>query len=122
MYTSGQCSPNPGWGGWAAIRENREGARERAKIVMRAVDEDDGPPEGVGGRRVRLELSPSELAFTLCQVPVVYRRSGERRLAVRERGARRELTGVMLDAASSADVFHRTWRVELIEVRTGPAL
>ena len=71
----------------------------------------------VGGARETLSLQPGTLAFTLCQVPVVYRRSSAPALTVVEqRGPARGCAGDTLDEATSAEVFERTGRVRRIEV------
>jgi hypothetical protein len=73
------------------------------------------------GRRLRLELPPGSLAFTCCQVPVIYRLGPHRRLVVTELGGRTvELDGDTLDAERSAALFERTGRIERIEVEVEP--
>ncbi len=69
------------------------------------------------GTRRALPLEPGTLAFTLCEVPIVYRRRPEAAIAVVSRGGGvRRTPGDRLDAATSAEVFGRTGRVEAIEV------
>jgi hypothetical protein len=72
----------------------------------------------VGGPQ-RLSLEPGSLAFTVCQVPVVYALSdGPGRTRVtRSDGRTDELDGTTLDAASSREVFDRSGAVTRIEVR-----
>ncbi|MBK9519369.1 MAG: hypothetical protein IPO09_18895 [Anaeromyxobacter sp.] len=78
-------------------------------------------PLAADGRRDRLALEPGSLAFTLCQVPVVYHLGAEPRLAVTGAdGAVRELPGDQLDEATSAAVFQRTGAVRRIDVWTTP--
>ena len=70
-----------------------------------------------GGEREVLALEPGELAFTLCQVPVVYRRAAAPALAVTEQGgAVRRLSGDTLEEAAAAEVFARTGRVRRVDV------
>jgi len=69
------------------------------------------------GTRRSLRLEPGSLAFTLCEVPIVYRRRPEAAIAVVSRdGAVRRSPGDRLDQATSAEVFGRTGRVQAIEV------
>jgi hypothetical protein len=71
----------------------------------------------VAGRQ-RLELAPGSLAFTVCQVPVVYRVSeGAGRIRVTRRdGDVDAQDGTTLDAATSREVFDRSGAVTRIEV------
>jgi hypothetical protein len=78
-------------------------------------------PLAADGRRQRLELPAGSLAFTLCQVPVVYHLGEPRRLAITGAdGAVRELPGDTLDAAGSAALFERSDQVARIDVWTSP--
>jgi len=78
-------------------------------------------PLAVDGRRLRLELPAGSLAFTLCQVPVVYRLGEARRVVVTEAdGAVVVLEGELLDPERSAALFARTGRVRQLEVWTQP--
>jgi hypothetical protein len=71
----------------------------------------------VGGAEVRLPLAAGTLAFTTCQVPVVYRAADRARVRVTDRaGAVRTLDGDALDAETSAEIFQRTGKVERIDV------
>jgi hypothetical protein len=71
----------------------------------------------VGGV-VPLALEPGSLAFTFCQVPVVYRLiDGDARVELTGRdGTTRVFDGAFLDAASSREVFERRGTVARIEV------
>ena len=78
-------------------------------------------PYALDGRRLRIELPPGSLAFTYCQVPVIYRLGPRRRLVVTEHGGRTvELEGDTLDADRSAALFDRSGQLERIEVETEP--
>ncbi|MCE9578614.1 MAG: hypothetical protein K8W52_36140 [Deltaproteobacteria bacterium] len=77
-------------------------------------------PYAIDGAPLRLELAPGTLAFTYCQVPVVYHLSDTRRIALTVDGAAIEIAGDALDAAWSAEVFERTGRVARIDVFTAP--
>jgi hypothetical protein len=72
----------------------------------------------VRGDRASLELPAGSLAYTFCQVPVVYRRGDA--LEVRahlSEGGELECRDAALPADLSASVFARDGRVDLIEVR-----
>jgi hypothetical protein len=76
---------------------------------------------GLDGSLERVALEPGSLAFTLCQVPVVYRRGKEPRIAVHEAGgAVRRVDGDTLEAPLAAELFARTGRIRRIEVFTTP--
>jgi hypothetical protein len=78
-------------------------------------------PVGLDGKRTRLELPPGSLAFTLCQVPVVYRLDESRRIAVTEADGRvHQLPGDALDRERSASLFERSGRIQRLEVWTSP--
>jgi hypothetical protein len=81
-------------------------------------------PLGLDGARHRLDLPAGALAFTLCQVPVVYRLAGPGRapgIVITEAGGRRvEVPGDTLDAAHAGAVFDRTGAIRLVEVWTTP--
>lgn len=72
---------------------------------------------GVGGP-VPLALSLGTLAFTFCQVPVVYRLvdGGPRVAATGRDGSVRAFEGAFLDAATSREVFERRGSVARIDV------
>lgn len=68
-----------------------------------------------------LELATDTLAFTYCQVPVVYRRSGEPRIVVTHHdGAEEEIPELELDASNSASVFGRRGEIRSIDVALRP--
>ena len=71
----------------------------------------------VAGTRQLLRLQSGELAFTCCQVPVVFRRARKNSLAVlRANGARRQTEVLHLDAQTSREIFERTGKVARLEV------
>lgn len=72
---------------------------------------------GVGGP-APLTLAPGTLAFTVCQVPVVYRLAdaAARLVVVGSDGASHSFDGAFLDAATSREVFERSGAVARIEV------
>jgi hypothetical protein len=78
-------------------------------------------PLAADGTRQRLELPAGTLAFTLCQVPVVYHLGGEPRITVTaDDGGTRTVAGDTLDAAGSAALFERNGRVARLDVWTTP--
>jgi hypothetical protein len=77
----------------------------------------------VGGRPRTLTLAEGTLAFTYCQVPIVYRISNEPRLALHlAGGTSQELEGLVLDEASSRGIFRRTGEIVRVEVSLIPGL
>ncbi len=71
----------------------------------------------VAGTQRRLTLKPGELAFTYCQVPVIYRLAQKDSLTiVRSNGARHHGEPLCLDSAVSREIFERTGGVARIEV------
>ena len=72
----------------------------------------------VAGEARELNLKAGCLAFTLCQVPVVYRLSdtGGKATVTLEDGTAVHLTGARLDPVLSRDVLSRSGRVQLIQV------
>ncbi len=77
-------------------------------------------PFAIDGRRLRLDLAPGTLAFTYCQVPVIYHLSDARRIVLTVDGAAIEIAGDALDAAWSTAVFERTGAIARIDVYTAP--
>jgi hypothetical protein len=64
-----------------------------------------------------VELGPGSLAFTICQVPVVARRSGPARVVITPAaGSVRTSDGLELDPETSAQVFQRTGVIQRLEV------
>ncbi len=77
----------------------------------------------VDGSPRTLELEAGALAFTHCQVPVVYRRSEQPRLALHlADGTVREIDGLVLDAATSRQIFTRSGEIARLEVSLAPGL
>ncbi len=72
---------------------------------------------GLDGSEAVLELHPKTLAFTYCQVPVVYHQSERPYIEIQYEGGRTERReGRLLDAATSREVFRRTGRVSSLQV------
>jgi len=75
----------------------------------------------VAGVNWRLRLKRGELAFTLCQVPVVYRLARQTSLlVVRANGIDRKSEALRMDVPTSRELFERTGKVKRIEVCLGP--
>jgi hypothetical protein len=71
----------------------------------------------VTGARRRLRLMPGSLAFTYCQVPIVYHRARENRMeVVRADGTSERALEPCLDVLSSRSIFERDGRVRRITV------
>jgi hypothetical protein len=71
----------------------------------------------VANGKQQLQLKAGELAFTYCQVPVVFRRAAKNSLTVlRANGAKHSAESLRLDAATSREIFARTGKVARIEV------
>jgi hypothetical protein len=68
---------------------------------------------------ITIELEPGTLAFTYCQVPVIYHLDEQRCIVLTERdGGRREVLGDTLDPATSAAIFERAGAITRIDVFT----
>ncbi|MDO8144230.1 hypothetical protein [Isoptericola sp. 178] len=71
----------------------------------------------VGGTEQAVELPASSLAFTFCQVPVVYRRGADLEVTVEgSDGVEQAVSGAAIPAEVSAEVFRRTGAVRAIRV------
>ncbi|HXY40523.1 MAG TPA: hypothetical protein VEQ10_12685, partial [Vicinamibacteria bacterium] len=69
------------------------------------------------GRRQSLELPAGSLGFTFCQVPVVLHRSGPARIELTASdGSTRKVSGLELEAETSADIFDRRGRFTRVTV------
>ena len=71
----------------------------------------------VANVKCRLPLKPGELAFTYCQVPVVYRLAQENTLTVvLAIGTKQHAEKLCLESTDSREIFERTGKVARIEV------
>ncbi len=78
---------------------------------------------GVDGKTERLALGAGDLAFTICQVPVIYHLGEARRIAVvGADGQVRTLDGDRLGRRTSQAIFGRSGSVRRLEVWTGAGL
>jgi hypothetical protein len=69
------------------------------------------------GAKQRLTLKPGELAFTYCQVPVVYRLTKKNSLdVISVNGMTRRYETPSLDSTASREIFARTGKISRIEV------
>lgn len=69
----------------------------------------------------RIELAKGMLAFTFCQVPVVYHRSGDSRITVwKSDNTNSEIQGLSLGRELSAAVFERSSDIVRIDVYLNP--
>lgn len=100
----------------------RGGALEFAPVLLQGGEFLERPAGfryfDVEGKERSLELEPGDLAFTCCQVPVVYHRSnGPAGIRVRfADGSSKANGGSSLDARTSAEIFARSGVVERIDV------
>ncbi len=77
----------------------------------------------VASIRKVLRLRAGELAFTCCQVPVVFRSALKNTLTlVRADGTKRTFESLHLDAANSRELFARTGEIARIDVGLGESL
>ena len=81
----------------------------------------DFEPFDIRGERRSIQLPPGTLAFTYCQVPVVYHLSDTQRIVcTASDGTTSEVEGDALDRETSASVFERRGRISRIDVFTSP--
>ncbi|HNT66715.1 MAG TPA: hypothetical protein PKN04_13110 [bacterium] len=72
----------------------------------------------VNNQQQSIELEKGMLAFTLCQVPIVYRQSSEQKVIVFTReGQEKEMQGLRIDAGLSRSIFQRQGEIERIQVQ-----
>ena len=75
----------------------------------------------VHGQAQSIELPPGSLAYTFCQVPIVYLRSGEERVDIAyANGRRQRVAGHHLDVETSGHVFRRDGQIGRISVHIRP--
>jgi hypothetical protein len=96
------------------------GALSFAPRLLKRSEFVDGPRRfeffGLDGEAQSLELKRGELAFTYCQVPVVYTLGAEPRISLERGGRSEEVAGATLPPAVSAEIFRRTGAVTRINV------
>jgi hypothetical protein len=77
----------------------------------------------VGNRWQQVEVPAGALAFTWCQVPILYQLEGETASSltiVRDDGTETRLDRLALSAEDSAELFRRTGRILRLELRLHP--
>jgi len=77
----------------------------------------------ISGEMKSILLEPGTLAFTYCQVPVIYRLSNERKICLyfREGPAEELIQGDSLNEQYSSMIFRREGKISLMEVWLNPA-
>ena len=76
----------------------------------------------VAGQKQTIQLPAGSLAYTFCQVPVVYISSSEEKIEIcYSDGRSREVTGNGLDAEISQHIFRRDGSIKQLTVYTKPA-
>ncbi len=73
------------------------------------------------GEEEQLELEADTLAFTLCQVPVVYHKAKKSKMIVQQNGRSVDYDGLQLDTETSSKIFNRTGEITKIDVYLAPA-
>ena len=77
----------------------------------------------VHGNEQSIELTAGTLAFTYCQVPIVYHRRDTPSISIRlSDGVSQEIDGDSIDADTSREIFRRTGRVGRLDVYLRPGL
>ena len=75
----------------------------------------------LSGSAVSIPLAKGSLAFTFCQVPVVYHLSGERKIILKkENGEDEERPGLRLDRETSVSIFERRGEIRRLDVYLEP--
>ena len=70
----------------------------------------------VHGEESSIPITPNSLAFTFCQVPVVYKIADENKIIVNENNQQIEIEGLKLDKEISESIFTREGKINRIEV------
>lgn len=74
-------------------------------------------PLGLNDERETIELEAGELAYTYCQVPIVYKRGNENHLCLKLiNGEETHFTELEIDSENSASVFERSQKIRKIIV------
>jgi hypothetical protein len=99
----------------------REGSLHFIPILLRASEFHQETAEfqwfDLGGKHQSITLEPGTLAFTYCQVPVIYRRSRDRKIILSfSDGGNQHIAGDTIDGNQSAAVFRKDGKISRIEV------
>jgi len=71
----------------------------------------------VNGQQMTIKLNKGSMAFTYCQVPVIYSKSDERKMILTlANSTKTEINGLTLDETTSASLFHRDGTIRRIDV------
>ena len=105
----------------------REGCIHFQPVLLRVEEFLSGPRDfhyrDLGGADGKLRLEKGSLAFSYCQVPVVYHRSEEQRIEVLLSGGNRmQIIGCALDRELSSKLFGRSGEVLQVHVWLSPGL
>ena len=69
------------------------------------------------GKNLELQLDEKQLAFTICQVPMVYKLSNDEKITVFSiNGQSKEIKGTSLNIKTSSSIFNRKGEIERIEI------
>jgi hypothetical protein len=105
----------------------REGSLQFIPILLRASEFHQETVEfqwfTLEGKRQSITLEPGTLAFTYCQVPVIYRQSREKKIILSfSGGGSQRIAGDTMDGDLSASVFRKDGKISRIEVWLEPDL
>jgi hypothetical protein len=71
----------------------------------------------LSGKWVDLELPKDSMAFTYCQIPIIYKQSNKDELRVSKSDGSHQISqGFELDKALSEEIFNRSGNIDQIEV------
>jgi hypothetical protein len=70
----------------------------------------------INGIKKTIELNPNQLAFTFCQIPIVYNFGNEEKIVIEyTNGQMNEIQGCMLDHTISMKLFSRSGEIQKVE-------
>jgi hypothetical protein len=76
----------------------------------------------IAGRLIRIEMPPDSLAFTCCQVPVIYTKAKVDQIHLKlQDGSEKVIQGLWLDTDTSEKIFKRTGELVQIQIDMTPA-
>ena len=70
----------------------------------------------IDGEENKISIAENSLAYTFCQVPVVYTISDKDKILVIEENKQNEIEGLNLDKSISESIFNREGKINRIEV------
>ncbi|TCK67508.1 hypothetical protein DFQ05_1284 [Winogradskyella wandonensis] len=78
---------------------------------------------GIGNLKKSVKINRGELAFTICQVPVVYKIADAQSLLIfKSDDTELEISGLKLDKTNSSSIFKRDENIQRIEVFINPSI